>query len=228
MGTAKCSNPLPRGPTALAAPHSWPRAGRRSLAGCEAEIGGPRIPRWSRCSPPSPRARDLRGRCILCDSRPCDLALGQRELDSVPSPALPQRCLVRMCIARGWLGRIAHRLRSGLILLRRLIDPSCPDSGPDARSQSECYLVRRSSTGYGRDSTRNLRPVVPTPQPVVVGMIGTAGMDERPAKMMSFTDAFRTCMVTKYFAFQGRASRSEFWWFQLGLLGISILAGFPG
>ena len=65
-----------------------------------------------------------------------------------------------------------------------------------------------------------------TPQPVVVGMIGTAGMDERPAKMMSFTDAFRTCMVTKYFAFQGRASRSEFWWFQLGLLGISILAGF--
>ena len=65
-----------------------------------------------------------------------------------------------------------------------------------------------------------------TPQPVVVGMIGTAGMDERPAKMMSFTDAFRTCMVTKYFVFQGRASRSEFWWFQLGLLGISILAGF--
>ena len=65
-----------------------------------------------------------------------------------------------------------------------------------------------------------------TPQPVVVGMIGTAGTDERPAKMMSFTDAFRTCMVTKYFAFQGRASRSEFWWFQLGLLGISILAGF--
>ena len=44
--------------------------------GVRQKIGGPRIPRWSRCSPPSPRARDLRGRCILCDSRPCDLALG--------------------------------------------------------------------------------------------------------------------------------------------------------
>ena len=71
-----------------------------------------------------------------------------------------------------------------------------------------------------------------TPQPVVVGMIGTAGMDERPAKMMSFTDAFGTCMVTKYFAFvpHARSSggsnwgcwESPFWRIMDDALGIDL------
>ena len=33
--------------------------------------------------------------------------------------------------------------------------------------------------------------------------------------MMSFVDSVRLCLSDKYFAFSGRASRSEFWWFYL-------------
>ena len=36
----------------------------------------------------------------------------------------------------------------------------------------------------------------------------------RPAHMMGFTDAVKTCMQ-KSFTLQGRASRSEYWWFAL-------------
>jgi uncharacterized membrane protein YhaH (DUF805 family) len=32
---------------------------------------------------------------------------------------------------------------------------------------------------------------------------------------MGFTDAVRTCLSQKYATFSGRASRSEYWWFQL-------------
>lgn len=32
---------------------------------------------------------------------------------------------------------------------------------------------------------------------------------------MGFKEAVRTCLREKYFTFSGRASRSEYWWFQL-------------
>jgi len=35
---------------------------------------------------------------------------------------------------------------------------------------------------------------------------------------MNFPTAIRTCLVEKYASFQGRASRSEYWWFFLAFL----------
>lgn len=35
--------------------------------------------------------------------------------------------------------------------------------------------------------------------------------------MMSFSESVKTCMIKKYATMSGRASRSEFWWFQLFL-----------
>ena len=32
---------------------------------------------------------------------------------------------------------------------------------------------------------------------------------------MSFVESVKTCLVEKYCTFSGRATRSEFWWFQL-------------
>ncbi len=32
---------------------------------------------------------------------------------------------------------------------------------------------------------------------------------------MSFVEAVRTCLFRKYFEFQGRASRAEYWWFRV-------------
>ena len=50
------------------------------------------------------------------------------------------------------------------------------------------------------------------------GVINTG----RPANMMSFENAIRTVVEDKYFDFSGRASRSEFWWMHLGLMGLQI------
>lgn len=40
---------------------------------------------------------------------------------------------------------------------------------------------------------------------------------------MTFGDAVRTCLQQKYVTFQGRAARSEYWWFMLFVYGVSIL-----
>ena len=49
---------------------------------------------------------------------------------------------------------------------------------------------------------------------------------------MTFMESVRTCLKESYFGFDGRASRSEYWWFALFavLLGIvtSVLDGFLG
>lgn len=37
---------------------------------------------------------------------------------------------------------------------------------------------------------------------------------------MRFSTAVKTCLVTKYADFQGRASRSEYWWFMLFIFGV--------
>ncbi|MED5485035.1 MAG: DUF805 domain-containing protein [Candidatus Thermoplasmatota archaeon] len=54
-------------------------------------------------------------------------------------------------------------------------------------------------------------------QGIVVGAIpgGATSMGARPIQMMGFMDAIKTCITEKYVDFSGRASRSEFWWFQL-------------
>ena len=33
--------------------------------------------------------------------------------------------------------------------------------------------------------------------------------------MMSFTESLETCLLRKYFTASGRATRAEYWWFQL-------------
>jgi uncharacterized membrane protein YhaH (DUF805 family) len=51
------------------------------------------------------------------------------------------------------------------------------------------------------------------------------GMMGRPAAMMPFMDAMKTCYQHKYVSFEGRASRSEFWWLQLGYFLMAFVAG---
>ena len=59
---------------------------------------------------------------------------------------------------------------------------------------------------------------------------------------MQFLEAIETCVVKKYCNFEGRASRSEFWWYTLGyvivsyawsfimglITGASVMAGMDG
>ena len=41
--------------------------------------------------------------------------------------------------------------------------------------------------------------------------------------MMSFTEAVRTCLKEKYYNFNDRAQRSEYWWFALFGCGVTIV-----
>ena len=41
---------------------------------------------------------------------------------------------------------------------------------------------------------------------------------------MSFVEAVRTCLFRKYFEFQGRASRAEYWWFAAFGMLVTMLA----
>lgn len=41
--------------------------------------------------------------------------------------------------------------------------------------------------------------------------------------MMTFSDALRTCLRDKYCTFQGRATRAEYWWFNLFYFGSLLL-----
>ena len=50
-------------------------------------------------------------------------------------------------------------------------------------------------------------------------------MTGRPAAMMPFMDAMKTCYQHKYVSFEGRASRSEFWWLYLGYFLLVFVAG---
>ena len=43
---------------------------------------------------------------------------------------------------------------------------------------------------------------------------------------MSFTEAVRTC-ISKYATFDGRATRSEFWWFYLFIVLVSAIGYIP-
>ncbi|MDX3695819.1 DUF805 domain-containing protein [Streptomyces europaeiscabiei] len=39
---------------------------------------------------------------------------------------------------------------------------------------------------------------------------------------MSFADAARTCLTTKYATFSGRARRAEYWWFSVVYVGAAV------
>ena len=41
---------------------------------------------------------------------------------------------------------------------------------------------------------------------------------------MTFSQAFHVCFLKKYCDFKGRASRSEFWWFSMSVVGISTIS----
>ena len=45
----------------------------------------------------------------------------------------------------------------------------------------------------------------------------------RPAHMMSFTDAVQNVLMNNYANWDGRASRSEYWWFVLFILIVNIV-----
>ena len=44
---------------------------------------------------------------------------------------------------------------------------------------------------------------------------------------MSFAESVRTC-ISKYATFEGRATRSEFWWFYLFAALVALVVFFPG
>ena len=46
----------------------------------------------------------------------------------------------------------------------------------------------------------------------------------RPAHMMGFTDAVRNALMNNYVNFNGRASRSEYWWFFLFTIILQFIA----
>jgi uncharacterized membrane protein YhaH (DUF805 family) len=59
----------------------------------------------------------------------------------------------------------------------------------------------------------------------MMGAVGMATpMAARPAKMMSLQDSVKTCLQ-KYVNFEGRASRSEFWWFYLAIGIAGLITG---
>ena len=50
----------------------------------------------------------------------------------------------------------------------------------------------------------------------------------RPAHMMGFGDAVRNALMNNYVNFNGRASRSEYWWFVLFTIIVNFIAtAFP-
>ena len=57
-------------------------------------------------------------------------------------------------------------------------------------------------------------------------VLDTLQMTGRPAQMMGFMDAVKNVLLNNYFSFNGRASRSEHWWFVLFYFALSIPAVF--
>ncbi len=45
----------------------------------------------------------------------------------------------------------------------------------------------------------------------------------RPAQMIGFPDAVKKAVLENYVNFSGRASRSEYWWFQLAVFILGII-----
>ena len=60
-------------------------------------------------------------------------------------------------------------------------------------------------------------------------VLDTLQMTGRPAQMMGFMDAVKNVLLNNYFSFNGRASRSEYWWWILAqfimVIPLSFLDG---
>ncbi len=65
-----------------------------------------------------------------------------------------------------------------------------------------------------------------TPQmgQVTASPFGTIPVGGRPMQMMSFTDSINN-VFSNYVGFEGRATRSEFWWFALFAFIVGIVTG---
>ena len=65
-----------------------------------------------------------------------------------------------------------------------------------------------------------------TPQmsQATVSPFGTIPVGGRPMQIMSFTDSIKN-VFSNYVGFEGRATRSEFWWFALAMFIASIPLG---
>lgn len=57
-------------------------------------------------------------------------------------------------------------------------------------------------------------------------VLDTLQMTGRPAQMMGFMDAVKNVLLNNYFSFNGRASRSEYWWWILAQFTILIPLSF--
>jgi len=67
-------------------------------------------------------------------------------------------------------------------------------------------------------------------QPQVAPMEGVQVVvlqSQRPTHAMTMLDAIKSCLAKNYANFNGRASRSEYWWFILGL-SLTYIAIFAG
>jgi uncharacterized membrane protein YhaH (DUF805 family) len=62
---------------------------------------------------------------------------------------------------------------------------------------------------------------------MVVGGVDPGMMTGRPAQMMGFMDAIMSCLKGSL-SFDGRASKSEFWWFFLAFLIVDFVLAFIG
>ena len=67
--------------------------------------------------------------------------------------------------------------------------------------------------------------LVGIPQPMVVGGVDPGMMTGRPAQMMGFIDSVKSVLMNNFANFEGRASRSEYWWFYLFTFLMALLLG---
>ena len=67
-----------------------------------------------------------------------------------------------------------------------------------------------------------------TPQmgQVTASPFGTIPVGGRPMQMMGFFDAVKNVLINNFVGFEGRASRSEYWWFILATVIVSFPLGF--
>ena len=86
--------------------------------------------------------------------------------------------------------------------------PSPPATAPRAASASPYVLGASGAVAVasGPVGGGSIGVVETTPAAYVAPPTG---------RRMGFAEAVRTCMKAKYFTFQGRAARAEFWWFGL-------------
>ncbi len=102
------------------------------------------------------------------------------------------------------------------------ICPQCGTQHPDTdTSCSKCGTplpaMQPNQPAYGQPSTPPPPPGYSTTPPQNPGFNPQQpmGMPPQPVKGVDFSEAIRRCLKEKYACFEGRASRSEYWYFYL-------------